>query len=220
MRAFLVGLLVAVPLLTAAPAQAAGHPAVLDKQGGVTRVLLVTSASWTSTYATATAWEKRNGAWVAVRRDMPARVGRSGFKTDRREGDGSTPAGQFFFRSAFGSQPNPGNRLPWRDLVPRSCWSGERADYNTWVHRVCTSRDEDLWAARAVAYRYAAVIGFNDRPAEWGKGSGIFLHQTTGRATAGCVALPQNDVIAMIRWLNRNAKVVMGPQSYVDSLGR
>ena len=218
MRALLAGLLAVVPLLLTPQAQAATHPAVLDHQGGVTRVLLVTSTSWTSTYATATAWEKRNGEWVAVRKDMPARVGRSGFKTDRREGDGSTPAGQFFFRSAFGSQPDPGNRLPWRDLVPRSCWSGERADYNTWVHRVCTSRDEDLWASRGTAYRYAAVIGYNDRPAEWGKGSGIFLHQTVGRPTSGCVALPANDVVAMVRWLNRNAKVVMGPQSYVNSL--
>jgi L,D-peptidoglycan transpeptidase YkuD (ErfK/YbiS/YcfS/YnhG family) len=215
----LLAMLAGVPLLlTTAPAGAATHPAVLDHVGSTTKVVLVTSASWTATTATATLWQKHSGSWAAVRSSMPARVGRTGFKTDRHEGDGSTPAGTFLFRYAFGGQPNPGTTMAWRSIVPRSCWSGERADYNRWVSRVCTSRDEDLWRLRTLPYRFAAVIGFNDSPPTWGKGSAIFLHQTTGQATSGCVALSANDILATVRWMTPGTKIVMGPRSYVASL--
>lgn len=213
----LLALLTAVPLALV-PSAAHAEPQVLHHVGSTTKVVIVTSASWTATTARATLWEKRSGRWVAVRKDMAARVGRSGFRTDRREGDGSTPAGTFPFRYAFGSGSDPGTAMAWRRIGTRSCWSGERADYNRWVERAtCTSRDEDLWALRT-PYRTAAVVGFNDSPAQWGKGSAIFLHVTTGRATAGCVALGANDVLATLRWMTPGTKVVMGPQSYVDSL--
>jgi L,D-peptidoglycan transpeptidase YkuD (ErfK/YbiS/YcfS/YnhG family) len=218
MRRFLVTLLLAVPLvLSTSPAQAT-PPSVLNHVGSTTKVIIVTTPSWAATSGTATLWQKVAGQWRAVRSSMPARVGRSGFKTNRHEGDGSTPAGTFLIRYAFGSRANPGVHVGWKPLVPRSCWSGERRDYNTWQHRTCTSRDEDLWASRSVAYRYATVIGFNDSPAVWGKGSGIFLHETTGRATAGCVALREADLVATMRWITPGTKIVMGPQSYVAHL--
>ena len=153
-----------------------------------------------------------------MRTRSPVRVGRAGFSTNRHEGDGTSPAGTFLLRYAFGARANPGVHLGWKALVPHSCWSGERADYNRWVHRVCTSRDEDLWASRAVAYRYAAVIGFNDAPPVWGRGSGIFLHEDYGQATRGCVAMREADLLAVLRWMTPGTKIVMGPESYVASL--
>jgi L,D-peptidoglycan transpeptidase YkuD (ErfK/YbiS/YcfS/YnhG family) len=210
--------LLAVPLvLSSSPAQAA-QPRVLSHVGSTTKVVIVTTSSWQATSGTMTLWQKVNGSWRRVRGSMPARVGRSGFKTDRREGDGSSPAGTFPMRFAFGSRANPGVHIGWKALVPRSCWSGERRDYNRWVHRTCTRRDENLWASRAVAYRYAAVIGYNDSPPAWGKGSGIFVHETTGRATAGCVAVREADLVATLRWMTPGTKIVMGPQSYVARL--
>ena len=217
MRRAVVSLLLAVPLVLAVPAWAA-PPGVLNHVGSTTRVLLVTSKTWTATSGTATLWQKTGGTWKAVRAGMLARVGRAGFSTHHHEGDGTTPAGVFVMRSAFGSRANPGTGLPWRAIVPRSCWSGEPADYNRWVTRICTSRDEDLWASRAVAYRYVGVVGFNDSPAVWGNGSAIFVHETLGIATSGCVALRENDVIATLRWMTPGTKIVMGPESYVAKL--
>jgi L,D-peptidoglycan transpeptidase YkuD (ErfK/YbiS/YcfS/YnhG family) len=107
---------------------------------------------------------------------MPARIGYNGFSANRREGDGTTPAGTFGFVYGFGSQPNPGMRgFSYRRLQPNSCWSGSRADYNRWVTRPCTY-GESLWKNRRVAYRHAAVIDFNHRRPVYKKGSGIFLH--------------------------------------------
>lgn len=215
LRPLLVVLALVVPLVATGPAAQAAPPGVLSHVGSTTKVLVVTTGSWTATSGTATAWQERAGRWYAVRSGMPVRVGRAGFSTHRHEGDGTTPAGTFLFRYDFGSRANPGVHLAWRALVPHSCWSGERADYNRWVHRVCTARDEDLWASRAVAYRYASVIGFNDAPAVWGRGSGIFLHEDHGTATAGCVALREADLLAVLRWMTPGTKVVMGPGSWV-----
>jgi L,D-peptidoglycan transpeptidase YkuD (ErfK/YbiS/YcfS/YnhG family) len=211
-----VAALLAVPLLSS-PAQAA-PPSVLNHVGSATRVLIVTSRHWTSTTASATQWQKRGTGWVAVRSNMYARIGRNGFKTDRREGDGTTPAGKFPIRYAFGGQAPPGTTLRYQRIVPRSCWSGERADYNRWVRRICTARDEDLYRMRTSVYRYAAVVGFNDGPAVWGKGSAIFMHQTIGKATSGCVALTGRDIVATVRWLAPGSLIVMGPESYVATL--
>jgi L,D-peptidoglycan transpeptidase YkuD (ErfK/YbiS/YcfS/YnhG family) len=215
MRRALLALLMALPLLlVASPADAAVPPG-LAHVGSTSKVLVVTTGHWASTTGTATSWQKVSGRWRAVRTTMPVYVGRSGFSTSRHEGDGTSPAGTFLMRFAFGARANPGVHLGWRSIVPSSCWAGERPDYNRWVHRSCTSRDEDLWASRAVAYRYAAAIGFNDAPAVWGKGSAMFLHEQIGKATSGCVSMREADLLAVLRWMTPGTKIVMGPKSYV-----
>jgi len=156
--------------------------------------------------------------WRLVRGPMPARIGYNGFSANRHEGDGTTPAGIFGFVYGFGSQPNPGMRgFSYRRLRPNSCWSGSRADYNRWVTRPCTY-GESLWKNRRVAYRHAAVIGFNYRRPVYKKGSGIFLHQQTGGPTAGCVSLRPEDLVAVLRWIRPGTRIAMGPAAYLNRL--
>jgi L,D-peptidoglycan transpeptidase YkuD (ErfK/YbiS/YcfS/YnhG family) len=220
MRRLLAVLALALPvLLSASPAYAA-HPGVLDRMGSATRVAIVTAPSWRSTRGGMTLWEKSGSGWHPVRSGIPVWVGRNGFQyaTKRREGDGTTPAGKFPMRFAFGSRSDPGVHIGWRQLASGSCWSGERKDYNTYVRRTCTSRDENLWASRAVAYRYAAVVGFNDDPAVWGRGSGIFFHESLNQATSGCVSMSETNLLWTLRWLTPGSWTVMGPQAYVSSL--
>jgi L,D-peptidoglycan transpeptidase YkuD (ErfK/YbiS/YcfS/YnhG family) len=42
-----------------------------------------------------------------------------------------------------------------------------------------------------------------------GRGSGIFLHATTGSPTNGCVSLPLAHLVHVLRWLRPEAKPVM-----------
>ena len=209
-----------LPLLLAPGRAEAAHPRVLDHMGRVTAVALVTTPGWRSTRGTLALWQRTNGTWRTVRSGIPVWVGRNGFQyaSRRHEGDGTSPAGRFPMRFAFGAQPNPGARLAWTQLHTNSCWSGERADYNTYVRRTCTSRDENLWASRRTAYRYAAVVGFNDSPAVWGRGSAIFLHVSLGKATSGCVSMAESNLLTTLRWMPRGAWIVMGPQAYVNTL--
>ena len=51
------------------------------------------------------------------------------------------------------------------------------------------------------AYPHLAVIEYNMRPVVPGRGSGIFLHAQTGRATNGCVSLRLSELVAVLRWL-------------------
>jgi L,D-peptidoglycan transpeptidase YkuD (ErfK/YbiS/YcfS/YnhG family) len=219
-RRWLAVLALSVPvLLRATPAQAA-YPRVLDHMGAATHVAVVTTPSWRSTRGGMTLWQKYGSTWRSVRDGIPVWVGRNGFQyaPRRHEGDGTTPAGKFPVRSAFGARADPGARLSWTSLHSDSCWSGERRDYNTYVRRACTARDENLWAGRAVAYRYAAVVGFNDSPAVWGRGSAIFLHESLGQPTSGCVSMSETNLLWTLRWMPKGAWVVMGPQAYVNTL--
>jgi L,D-peptidoglycan transpeptidase YkuD (ErfK/YbiS/YcfS/YnhG family) len=50
------------------------------------------------------------------------------------------------------------------------------------------------------AYDYAAVIAYNTARVP-GRGSAIFLHVGTGGPTAGCVSLPEAELIKVLRWL-------------------
>ena len=60
-----------------------------------------------------------------------------------------------------------------------------------------------------LAYPYFAVIRFNSgltiarRDA---LGSGIFLHSWVGGPTAGCVALPEPQLLTLLRWLRPRAR--------------
>jgi L,D-peptidoglycan transpeptidase YkuD (ErfK/YbiS/YcfS/YnhG family) len=51
------------------------------------------------------------------------------------------------------------------------------------------------------AYNYGAVIAYNAARSP-GLGSAIFLHVDTGGSTAGCVSLPQSELVTVLTWLN------------------
>jgi L,D-peptidoglycan transpeptidase YkuD (ErfK/YbiS/YcfS/YnhG family) len=49
------------------------------------------------------------------------------------------------------------------------------------------------------------VIAYNTNPVVPGRGSGIFLHASTGRPTLGCVSLPLPRLLTTLRWLRPSA---------------
>ncbi len=59
-----------------------------------------------------------------------------------------------------------------------------------------------------MAYDYAAVMGVNLARVP-GAGSAFFLHVSTGRATAGCVAIPSVNVVGILRWLKPGAMIAI-----------
>ena len=139
----------------------------------------------------------------------------------RREGDHATPIGVFGIGATmYGNEPNPGglhyayHRLrcgDWWDEDPYS------PRYNRFVHVACgvtpgfAAWSEPLWT-ETVAYPYFAVVQFNMNPIRSGAnalGSGIFLHSWVGGATEGCVALPQGELLDVLRWLKPSAHPVI-----------
>jgi len=146
-----------------------------------------------------------------------ARLGVSGLSAHRREGDGTTPLGTFGIGpTVYGLDPNPGVRLAYHRLRCGDWWDGDPASptYNRFRHVPCGSAppfsgaSEALWRQR-VAYREFAFIEFNSSPAVPGRGSAIFLHDDTGRATNGCVSLPRPALLTVLRQLRPGARITI-----------
>ena len=205
-------------------------PAHLTKVGTSTQVLVVTSSSWSTTYATLRAYEKRNGTWRLVMGPLSARVGYSGMRSywKRVQGDGTTPAGTFRMTTAFGIQADPGTDLPYLRVRTRDqWWVGDRASryYNQprlgsqgGFRRTTAGVDgSERLIDYPVQYAYAAVIDFNRPDPVVGRGSGIFLHVKGRGATAGCVSVSQANMVRILRWLDPAAtpRITIAPASAV-----
>lgn len=164
------------------------------------------------------AWEKRNGAWVALGRGVSSKVGPQGISTAYREGSSYTPAGIFTLPYTFGNKANPGSGISYRKIDKNDWWVSDTTSrfYNTYQRCVpgkCPFREaagENLGRV-GVAYDYAAVMGVNLGRVP-GAGSAFFLHVSTGRATAGCVAIPSVNVVSILRWLKPGAMIAIKPK--------
>jgi L,D-peptidoglycan transpeptidase YkuD (ErfK/YbiS/YcfS/YnhG family) len=171
-----------------------------------------------TTYASLRTWRRAGtGCWVAAAGPYPARLGRNGLSANRREGDGTTPAGTFRIGGTmYGNEPDPGVAFPYRRLRCGDWWDEDPRSptYNTFQHVPCGRKppfggaSEGMWE-QPRPYPFLAVIEYNTRPVVPGKGSGIFLHAQTGGATIGCVSLRKEELRRVLRWLRPGAAPVI-----------
>ena len=205
-----------------APARAVGErvaPHVVTGQalplrmrtGRATQVITVVAHSYRSTVATLQRWRKTSTGWVRVGRRTLAHIGSDGMSKSPSEWRSATPVGSFTLTRTFGYRADPGTSMPYLHTRPSDWWISQAgAMYNT--HQRCSSGcsftqgdpNEHLYYERPY-YGYAAVIDYNTRNSptgvRQGAGSAFFLHVTDGSATAGCVAIAQDRMIKVLRWL-------------------
>ena len=145
-------------------------------------------------------------------------LGRSGIiqQTDKREGDGATPAGVFPLRSVlYRSDRGESSRimLPSRALEPDDGWCEDPADpqYNRLVKLPHGTATDRLWREDHL-YDVIVVIGHNDDPVRPGMGSAIFLHlaRPDYSATAGCVAVSREDMARILAAVRPGSRIVIG----------
>jgi L,D-peptidoglycan transpeptidase YkuD (ErfK/YbiS/YcfS/YnhG family) len=169
------------------------------------QLITVTAAAYGTTYATLAAYRSTGHGWQRVFGPWTARLGRNGFAPPggKREGDGRTPSGSFSMQFFFGVLPNPGAHFPYRRIHPYDYWDDDpgSARYNEWVDGRRASPGADPEPMDVSAYDYGAVIGYNTARTP-GLGSAIFLHLNIGVATAGCVTLPESELLPLLRWLS------------------
>jgi L,D-peptidoglycan transpeptidase YkuD (ErfK/YbiS/YcfS/YnhG family) len=174
--------------------------------GSSTQVVTVVAPSSRSTAATVTAWQLGPGGWTVAVGPVAARIGSDGVGT-ASESLNRTPAGTFTLTGGFGRLGNPGTALPYQVINPSDYWVSDAGPrYNQFYEcaAACPSA-ENLWSAGA-SYNYAVVIDYNRWPAVPGAGSAFFLHVTNGQPTAGCVAIPQGSLVAIMQWLKPAAR--------------
>lgn len=169
-----------------------------------TQVLVASGSDDSSDSGTLTVYDFDRGAWQKLR-TFPIHNGSNGWRADRREGDGTTPAGVFTLTDAGGAKADPGTKL----------------DY---------TRDRGLPASAEVAYGpeyravfdYVVAIDYNrvpgtpptdkERPLGAEKGGGIWLHLDHDSGTHGCVTLKESDLVWIMRMLDPTAhpRIAMG----------
>jgi D-alanyl-D-alanine dipeptidase len=143
----------------------------------------------------------------------------------KEEGDGRSPAGIFDLGSAFGysAQPLPGQKFPYLALTESTeCVDDVNSKhYNRILDRSAVAPDwnsSEHMRDTGESYRWGIVVDHNrmiarrnQDPPEPGSGSCIFLHiwHNYNEGTAGCTAMAQTDVEALLLWLNPARKPLL-----------
>ena len=172
--------------------------------------LITVQAPAGTTYASLALWTRQGPCWKRVAGPWQARLGVGGLSSHKREGDGATPTGTYpIGATVYGLEPNPGLNLAYHRLRCGDWWVSNPASpaYNRFRHVGCGTRlpaSEALWTV-SPQYRYFAVVDYNTSPVVPGRGSAIFLHVAVA-ATAGCVSLPEPQLLHVLRWLRPEAK--------------
>ena len=153
------------------------------------------------------------GQWDEII-SCPAYIGKKGWgKT--REGDSKTPRGVFNFTMAFGINDDPGCKIGYTKVDETHYWVGDSNSekYNQFVstreYKDFNKKDSEHIIDYDLAYKYCLNISYNEDGTP-GKGSAIFLHcYTKNKFTGGCVAIPQEKMIEVLRHLKNNCVIVM-----------
>ncbi|MFL6518760.1 MAG: L,D-transpeptidase [Chthoniobacterales bacterium] len=187
--------------------------------------LVVVSDNWNAKTGTLRAFERTSSrsGWQMRGGVIPVVLGKKGmawgrglldFKSDARkvEGDNKAPAGIFRLGSAFGYAPRSGARwikLPYVPLTKNSEGIDDPSSryYNKLVDRSKVGkvdwRSSEQMLRSDVLYKWGIIVAHNSA-ATRGAGSCIFLHiwKNSSTATAGCTAMPEQDLVQLLRWLD------------------
>jgi len=240
-----IAVLAAGTLGTTADAAGRALPLRLAHVGVSRQVVVVTAATWDTSFARLQTWESTTpGEWQPVMTPVRARIGWSGFRRDanRLQNTGKTPAGTFRLLSGFGIVEPNGVDVPYRVVDGNDWWPYDPTDPTTYnvqqFRRVRQAQWRTDWAEHlhgySTQYRYAVVIDYNlpegikrsngqrvaTVPADTRKGGGIFLHVNGDGATAGCVSVSRHNMRSVLRWLDPDLDpiIVMGPRDVINRM--
>lgn len=130
------------------------------------------------------------------------------------EGSAFTPEGLYGLSIAFGIQPNPGTGIGnYKQVDSSDYWVDDPNSkyYNRFVSSNSVTPD---WNSAEhiidykIAYAYCIAIDYNTDCVP-GAGSAIFLHCSTGGATAGCVSVSESSMVFILRSIRPGCKILI-----------
>lgn len=218
MRRALVSIFAALSLaattLASSPPSDAEAPWFQANVGNATQVLSVVGTGGST--AKMDVWQRTESGWQPIGSGIPVHIGANGMVPQSHDGEMATPMGVFTLDFAFGTQPNPGTGLEYVQVTRDYWWDGDvnSPTYNTM--QVCKKADcafntdpssgtENLYIPQ---YAHAVVMGVNKARVP-GNGGAFFVHTTDGGPTAGCVALDDNTLVKIMKWLKPGAVIAV-----------
>lgn len=195
----------------------------LDIPDGTAQLIVVASPDYGVNTARAHLYEMDgSGVWQDVD-NFDCFIGKSGFSDDKLlEGRLNTPVGLYTISLTFGTGDNPGTNMPYRKIVPGDVWVDDpkSALYNTWQEK---TGNNGQWNSaenmNVSAYSLGFVIDYNTARTPYA-GSAFFFH-VYGKRTAGCVGAAKEDVLATLKWLDKDMKpmILLCPETELGRFG-
>ena len=146
---------------------------------------------------------------------IPCSIGRSGITTDKREGDGATPAGLHRIMGLYYRPDRMVRPAPWAiPIHPFDLWSDDVDDpaYNHLVHAPHAFSFEHMRRADPL-YDMVLITDWNWPVATAGKGSAIFLHvwRKPHHPTEGCIAFSHPHMRWIIQHIEPQTNLIVKP---------
>lgn len=169
--------------------------------------LVVVIASGTS--ASIRFYSCSDGLWQEIHEmSCTGHVGRSGVLSNKREGDGGTPAGIYAIGNAFYIQDEPETALEVFQITPDTYWVDD--PNSTFYNQRVEGTDNKDWSSaehmiRYDAYQYGFVIEYNTS-GKYAAGSAIFFH-IGDHPTAGCISTAESMVLTYLAELDPNKQL-------------
>ncbi len=130
------------------------------------------------------------------------------------ENDTRTPAGNYSIGIAFGIEPDPGTAMDYVQVDDTYYWVDDPD--SSYYNRFVTTRDISPahWdSAEHIidypdAYAYVLSIDYNTDCIP-GEGSAIFLHCSNNEPTLGCVAIPKEDMVFVLKHIKKGCHIII-----------
>ncbi len=191
------------------------------------KVLVSVTDDWNSSKATLYLFDKTSDGWKQHRSVFSVSIGKNGLgwgegihphqigEYVKKEGDQRSPAGVFELDTLFyglDEKAPDGVTYPYFPLTKLTrCVDDEKSSvYNSILEEDSLKKDwqsAERMGYVAPDYKYVLVVKHNPKQ-EPGKGSCIFIH-TVNVPTSGCTSMNDEDMLALLRWLDPKKKTVM-----------
>ncbi len=142
-------------------------------------------------------------------------VGKNGLKSNKIEGDYSTPKGLFHLKKLYFRKDRMGTpkcKLQKKIITKNLAWCDDpmHKKYNEEIYVLDKKKRNEIFYRKDHIYDYLITIDHNKRKIP-NKGSAIFLHLTNNyKPTAGCIAFKRKDFEILLRLINKKTKIKIG----------
>ena len=185
------------------------------------QIIVVTTNNMSTSYCNIEIYEKNDsGEWNNID-STTGRVGANGlaYIENRVQSTNTTPAGVMSITGAFGVKNNPGTKLDYIKVNNNMYWdlNSENSTYNRLIN-YNPGRDYEHLISYPRQYEYSLITDYNHNQVP-NKGGAIFVHCLGRGATGGCVSMPREKMIKILKWIDpkKNPKILVIPKDDLDN---
>jgi|TARA_B110000037_G_scaffold9304_1_gene10164 L,D-peptidoglycan transpeptidase YkuD (ErfK/YbiS/YcfS/YnhG family) len=141
-------------------------------------------------------------------------LGKNGLKSNKKEGDYSTPKGLFILKKLYFRRDRvdiPKSKIDKKIIKKNMAWCDDpnHKKYNEEIKVYNKKLKENLYR-KDNKYDYIISISHNEKKIR-NKGSAVFIHLTNNyKPTAGCIALKKKDFEILIKLIDKKTKIKIG----------